>query len=75
MEKELRSEIPNEDFGGMLDNIGIPNSGIALSYSNSGLIGTGDADILVSLRAGHRPTEQYIRRLRKVSCKQGNLCN
>ena len=36
----------------MLDNIGIPNSGISLSYSNSGLIGTGDADILVSLKRG-----------------------
>src|SRR5262249_15271387 len=34
VEKAIRSEIPPEDFGGMLDNIGIPNSGIALSYSN-----------------------------------------
>jgi multidrug efflux pump subunit AcrB len=64
VEKAIRNEIPAEEYGGMLDNIGIPNSGIALSYSNSGLIGTGDADILVSLRAGHRPTEDYVRRLR-----------
>jgi multidrug efflux pump subunit AcrB len=64
VETAIRGEIPAQDLGGMLDNIGIPNSGIALSYSNSGLIGTGDADILISLKSGHRPTDEYIKRLR-----------
>jgi multidrug efflux pump subunit AcrB len=63
VEAAIRDEV--SEIAGMLDNIGIPNSGISLSYSNSGLIGTGDADVLVSLKAGHRPTEEYIRRLRK----------
>jgi multidrug efflux pump subunit AcrB len=64
VERVIREEIPAAEFAGMLDNIGIPTSGIALSYSNSGLIGTGDADILVALRHGHSPTAGHVRRLR-----------
>ena len=48
-----------------MDNIGIPNSSINLSYNTSGVIGPGDADILVALNHGHAPTENYIRKLRK----------
>ena len=48
----------------MLDNIGIPVSSINLTYNDSGLVGTGDADILVSLRPEHRPTAGYVDRLR-----------
>jgi multidrug efflux pump subunit AcrB len=64
VEAAIRNEVPAEELAGVLDNIGIPNSGISLSYSNSGLIGTGDADILVSLKPGHGPTAAYIHRLR-----------
>ena len=64
VERVIREEIPAGELGGLLDNIGIPTSGIALSYSNSGLIGTGDADILVALRHGHAPTAGHVRRLR-----------
>lgn len=64
VEAVIREEIPTEDFHGMLDNIGIPASSINLTYNDSGLIGTGDADILVSLRNGHRPTSGYVDRLR-----------
>jgi multidrug efflux pump subunit AcrB len=60
----IRSEIPSGELGGILDNIGIPNSSINLSYNTSGVIGTGDADILVSLKRGHAPTMNYVRRLR-----------
>ncbi|NDA69314.1 MAG: efflux RND transporter permease subunit, partial [Verrucomicrobia bacterium] len=56
--------IPAAELAGILDNIGIPNSGIALSYSNSGLIGAGDADIMISLKPGHASTPEYARRLR-----------
>jgi len=70
VEAAIRSEIPPEELGGILDNIGIPNSGISLSYSNSGLIGTGDADILVSLKEGHAPTPTYVRRLREKLNRQ-----
>jgi len=49
---------------GIIDNIGLPISGINLSYNDSGTAGSADADILVSLRAGHRPTPDYVRSLR-----------
>ena len=64
VEAAIRREIPTEDFHGMLDNIGIPASSINLTYNDSGLVGTGDADILVSLRPEHRPTAGYVDRLR-----------
>ena len=64
VEAVVRREIPAEEFRGMLDNIGIPASSINLTYNDSGLVGTGDADILVSLRPEHHPTAGYVDRLR-----------
>jgi multidrug efflux pump subunit AcrB len=64
VEQTIRKVVPEHELDGILDNIGIPFSGIALSYSNSGVIGTGDADILVSLKHDHRPTKEYVRELR-----------
>ena len=64
VEKAIRREIPQKDLQGMIDNIGLPISGINLSYSDSGVAGPADADILISLRAGHRPTPEYVRSLR-----------
>ena len=60
----IHKEIPADELGGILDNIGIPNSSINLSYNTSGVIGAGDVDILVSLKPGHAPTAEYVRRLR-----------
>ncbi len=64
IENLIRTVVPEEELAGILDNIGIPTSGISLSHSTSGLTGVGDGDILVSLRAGHRPTAGYIEALR-----------
>jgi len=64
VEDELRRTIPVPELGGIVDNIGLPVSGVNLSYSNSAPTGPADADILVSLRAGHHPTADYVRRLR-----------
>jgi multidrug efflux pump subunit AcrB len=64
VEAAIRQEIPASEFRGMLDNIGIPGSSINLTYNDSGLIGTGDADILVALRPEHGPTASYVDRLR-----------
>ena len=51
----------------MLDNIGLPYSSINLSYSSSGVIGTGDAEVLIALNPEHHhPTAQYVRRLRRI---------
>jgi CzcA family heavy metal efflux pump len=66
VERVLRSEIPKEELQTMLDNVGIPNSGLNLSYSSSGTIGTGDAEILIALNPEHHhATAQYVRRLRR----------
>jgi multidrug efflux pump subunit AcrB len=64
VEAVIREEVPARELSGMLDNIGIPSGGIPLTYIDSGLTGTGDADILVSLSHGHRPTDGYISNLR-----------
>ncbi len=64
VEETIRKVIPERDLDGILDNMGIPNSGISLSYSNNGLLGTGDSDVLISLKAGHAPTFEYERQLR-----------
>jgi CzcA family heavy metal efflux pump len=61
----IRTVIPPEDLGNVLDNIGLPYSSLNMSYSNSGTIGTSDAEILVSLKPEHKkPTAEYITELR-----------
>jgi len=64
VESAIREIIPREQLETILDNLGVPNSGINLSYSNSGTIGTLDGEILLSLREGHDPTETFVTRLR-----------
>jgi multidrug efflux pump subunit AcrB len=64
VEDRVRQIIPPADLEGILDNIGLPVSGINLSYSNGGFIGSMDAEVLISLKPNHRPTADYIRRLR-----------
>src|SRR5882724_2916883 len=64
VEREIRRLIPAGEMGGILDNIGLPTSGINLSYSTSGTIGTADAQIGVSLQENHRPTANYVQLLR-----------
>ncbi len=66
VERYLRTQIPKDELVTVLDNIGLPNSSINLSYSNSGVIGTSDAEILVGLnQEHHHPTADYIRKLRQ----------
>src|SRR5471032_54576 len=64
VEAQLRDLIPGRELTGIIDNIGLPYSGINLSYSTSAPIGPGDADIMVSLGKGHRPTADYLHDLR-----------
>jgi len=70
IEGVIRSQIPEAEMGTVIDNIGIPYSGLNLSYSNSALVGTADADILVSLAEKHRPTGEYTHQLRDTLTKQ-----
>ena len=65
VEQFLHQDLSPGEIATVLDNIGLPNSNINLSYSNSGVIGTSDAEILVGLSADHRPTEELVRHLRQ----------
>ena len=67
IEATLHQEIPNGELQTILDNIGLPNSGINQSYSSNGTIGTSDAEILIALDPEHHhPTAGHIRHLREV---------
>src|SRR5689334_4321267 len=64
VEAAIREIIPRAELETILDNLGVPNSGINLSYSNAGTIGTLDGEILLSLKPGHRPTDEFVSLLR-----------
>ena len=64
IERSIGAKIPANEVSGLLDNIGVPTSGINLSYSNSGIIGSGDAIIIGSLAPKHHPTFGYVEQLR-----------
>src|SRR5215472_16583194 len=64
VEASIREVIPRSKIASLVDNIGVPYSGINLTYSTSGPVGPGDADVFVNLTADHRPTSEYVRTLR-----------
>jgi len=70
VERSIREQIPAAEVQSVIDNIGLPYSGINLSYSNSAPVGTSDADILVNLSANHHPTDIYIHQLRQSLPRQ-----
>ena len=70
VEDSIRKQIPAAEVASVIDNIGLPYSGINLSYSNSAPIGTSDADILVTLSPKHHPTADYVNQLRLSLAKQ-----
>ena len=70
VEQSIRKQIPANEVQSVIDNIGLPYSGINLSYSNSAPVGTSDADILVTLSANHHPTDNYVHQLRLALPKQ-----
>jgi multidrug efflux pump subunit AcrB len=65
VETDIRAVIPPDELETIIDNIGLPASGTNLSYNNSGTVGPADADIIVSLKGNHRPTDEYVRALRR----------
>jgi multidrug efflux pump subunit AcrB len=65
IEATIREVIPAQQLGSIVDNLGLPYSGINLMYSTSAPVGPGDADIYVNLSADHRPTVNFVRELRK----------
>jgi multidrug efflux pump subunit AcrB len=64
VENTIREVIPSSQLVNVVDNLGLPYSGINLAYSTSAPVGPGDADIYVNLSAHHKPTADYVRTLR-----------
>jgi len=65
VEATIREMIPRAELVTMVDNIGVPYSGINVAYSTSAPVGPGDADIYVTLAPDHRPAAEYVRELRR----------
>ena len=66
VENKIREIIPDKERALIVDNIGLPARSYNLAFSDGSTIGVNDGVILVSLKEGHRPTADYIRKLREV---------
>jgi multidrug efflux pump subunit AcrB len=66
----IQGIVPSNELGGIVSNIGLTVSGINMAYNNSGTIGVGDADILISLKPNHAPTDNYIKTMRETLPQQ-----
>jgi CzcA family heavy metal efflux pump len=65
VEGAIRQIIPPADLGTVVDNMGLPVSGINTAYNNTGTVGSQDGDIQIALNEGHRPTDEYVRLMRE----------
>jgi multidrug efflux pump subunit AcrB len=70
IDSTIRQHIPAKEVVSIVDNIGLPYSGLNLSYSTSAPIGPADADIQVQLTEDHHPTNDYVETLRTVLNRQ-----
>jgi CzcA family heavy metal efflux pump len=70
VDSTIREQIPAKEVVSIVDNIGLPYSGLNLSYSTSAPIGPADADIQVQLTEDHHPTAAYVERLRAKLASQ-----
>jgi multidrug efflux pump subunit AcrB len=64
IDNAIRREIPKSELVSIIDNIGIPYSGLNLSYTSTGVVSAADADITVALAEKHHPTDRYVQDLR-----------
>jgi multidrug efflux pump subunit AcrB len=64
VEQVIRETVPPEDLDIILDNIGLPYSGLSLALSDTATTGSLDGEILVSLKQNHKPTQIYVEALR-----------
>src|SRR5258708_16612205 len=65
VEAEIRRQVGNDQINVMLDNIGLPYSGINIALSDTATVGPMDGEILISLKDKHAPTAQLIAQLRQ----------
>jgi len=65
IQKAIRQIIPPQEIATIADNVGMPVSGINMTYNNTGTIGPQDGDIQIKLTEHHGPTAEYVRVLRE----------
>ena len=65
VQKAVRKIIPPQEIDTVADNIGMPISGINMTYNNTGVIGPQDGDVQIKLKEGHRPTAEHVQALRE----------
>ena len=65
VQKAVRKIIPPQEIETVTDNIGMPISGINMTYNNTGVIGPQDGDIQIKLKEDHRPTAEHVQALRE----------
>ncbi len=70
IEAAIHEVVPADEIDVLLDNMGIPSSGINLSLSEGALISSADGQIQIALKEGHKPTELYVQKLRSVLGKK-----
>ena len=66
IENTIKKVIPPDELETVLDNIGLPASMINLAFMDSSQVGVGDGEILIALKENHKPTKEYVKKLRKV---------
>jgi multidrug efflux pump subunit AcrB len=66
VEDKIREVIPDKDRGLIIDNIGLPARAYNLAFADGSTIGVNDGVIQVQLKDGHRPTADYVKKLRQV---------
>src|SRR6185312_12678015 len=66
VEQTVRATVPPDQLDNIVDNIGLPFSGINMAYQNTGTIGPEDGDALISLKEDHGPTAGYVKILRTI---------
>ena len=66
VEQTIRQTIPPDQLASVVDNIGLPISGINIAYQNTGTIGPEDGDILICSKKNHSPTAAYVKQLRTL---------
>jgi multidrug efflux pump subunit AcrB len=64
VEDKIRGVIPGRDLGLIIDNIGLPQRVYNLAFTDGSTIGVNDGQILISLKEGHAPTADYVKKLR-----------
>jgi multidrug efflux pump subunit AcrB len=66
VEDKIREVIPEKERALIVDNIGLPARAYNLAFADGSTIGINDGVIQVALKEGHKPTADYIKKLRQI---------